>query len=538
MIKESVSVVTGIEAQYCALIEAMPGVAHLFNADAPRFTILASTPQMFKMTGTTKDGVIGRGVFEAFPSNPADLNDTGESNLRASLLYVLDNKQSHQLPIQRYDLIDDQGKFVERYWRAENNPILSPAGEVLYILHTAEDITDQVESKKIQEEHLELERAYKKAEESQQRFYSLANSITQLAWIADDAGWIFWYNDRWYEYTGTDLEEMEGWGWEKVHHPDHIERVVSFVKEAWQKTEPWELIFPLRRHDGEYRWFLTRGVPVTDKNGKVIQWIGTNTDIDDQKQAEVLLEQRVQERTRELQMRNRELEQFTHVSHHDLQEPLRKIAIYTDMIKAEAVEKLSNESWSKFQKISEAAQRMSTALRDVLDFASLSKAEKLVAVDLNEVLAGVQNDLELVISERQATIKSDTLPTLNAAPTQMHQLLFNLINNALKFSKPSTPPHIIITSTEQQAALVEHQDLDRSKKYCTITVQDDGIGFDQLYADKIFDMFQRLHTKAAFSGTGIGLALCKKVVLNHQGKIWAKSREGEGATFYMVLPVT
>jgi PAS domain S-box-containing protein len=537
MTAETITLAPEIEAHYIAVIEAMPTICHLLKVDAPRFTIATSTPKLFKMTGMKKEAVIGKGIFEAFPSNPSDPNDTGENNLRASLLYVLQHKKSHQLPIQRYDVMDDKGEFKERYWRAENNPILSSTGEVMYILHTTEDITGQVMSERREVAYQELQQAYKKAEESQQRFYTLANSITQLAWIADDKGWIYWYNDRWYDYTGTTLEEMEGWGWEKVHHPDHIERVVYFVKGAWLKDETWELVFPLRRHDGEYRWFLTRGVPVKNEVGQVIQWIGTNTDIDEQKQAEALLEQRVLERTQELELRNRELEQFTHVSHHDLQEPLRKIIMFTDMVKGEAAQKLSEASQIRLQKVVDAASRMSTALRDVLDFASLSKVEEFVAVDLDQVLAGVQSDLELVISEKKATITSDALPTIKGIPNQMHQLLYNLINNALKFSKPGAPPLVTITCTLQEASqMVEHKDVDSGKNCFFIKVQDNGIGFNQDHANKIFDMFQRLHSRDDFSGTGIGLALVKKVVANHGGQVWAESQPGEGATFNLLLP--
>ncbi len=145
----------------------------------------------------------------------------------------------------------------------------------------------------------------KKAEESlrhqEEQFRTLANSISQLAWIANGEGWIYWYNQRWYEFTGTTLEEMKGWGWGKVHHPDHLQRVVDFVKRAWKIPEAFELTFPLRSKEGHYRWFLTRVYPVLDKEGKVTQWIGTNTDIDEQKQLESRLEERVQERTQALE---------------------------------------------------------------------------------------------------------------------------------------------------------------------------------------------------------------------------------------------
>lgn len=520
------------------LFESRPGVAAAILPDEPRFTVVAVTHDFLKSVGMRREDIVGKGHFEPFPESPEDKEFTGENNIKAAFEYVVRHKKPYELPVQRYDIPNGDGTFTERYWKPQGSPVLNEAGELLYIIHAPVEVTEEKKAEKTAKAHQELQQAYKKLEESQQRFYSLANSITQLAWIADEKGWIYWYNDRWYDYTGTTLEEMEGWGWEKVHHPDNIERVVSFVKEAWLKDETWELVFPLRRHDGEYRWFLTRGVPVKNKAGQVIQWIGTNTDIDEQKQAEVLLEQRVLERTQELELRNRDLEQFAHVSHHDLQEPLRKIIMFTDMVKAEAAQKLSEASQIRLQKVSDAASRMSTALRDVLDFASLSKVEEFVAVDLDEVLAGVQSDLELVISEKKAVITSDALPTIKGIPNQMHQLLYNLINNALKFSKLGTPPLLTITCTLRKAShLIAQKDVDPGKDYCFITVQDNGIGFNQDHANKIFEMFQRLHSRDAFSGTGIGLALVKKVVSNHGGQIWAESQPGEGATFKVLLPL-
>jgi PAS domain S-box-containing protein len=121
---------------------------------------------------------------------------------------------------------------------------------------------------------------------SEERFRIFGNNIQNLAWIADGEGWIYWYNQRWYDYTGTTPKEMEGWGWQKLHHPDHINRILDFVKDAWPLAKPFELTFPLRRYDGEYRWFLTRAFPVLDANGKIERWIGTNTDINEGKLAE------------------------------------------------------------------------------------------------------------------------------------------------------------------------------------------------------------------------------------------------------------
>jgi light-regulated signal transduction histidine kinase (bacteriophytochrome) len=180
---------------------------------------------------------------------------------------------------------------------------------------------------------------------------------------------------------------------------------------------------------------------------------------------------------------------------------------------------------------------MSTALRDVLNYASLQKTETFGHVDLDEVLASVQTDLELVIAEKKAKIQSDELPTIVAITRQMHQLFYNLLNNALKFTGKDKDPVITITCQAlHQSDLQEHEELAANHSYFLISIKDNGIGFDQSFAEKIFVLFQRLHSKDAYAGTGIGLALCKKVVSNHGGKIWAESKPGEGATFRVLLP--
>jgi PAS domain S-box-containing protein len=272
-------------------------------------------------------------------------------------------------------------------------------------------------------------------------------------------------------------------------------------------------------------FYISLTISPTSQNGERA-FIAFIRDITEQKQNQL-----------ELEKKTTELEQFAHVSHHDLQEPLRKIIMFSEMIKADSYGRLTEASRKQLDRVSDAAQRMSQALRDVLNFASLSRKELFTAVNLNEVLNAVYTDLELVVGEKGAAITGDVLPTINAAPVQMHQLFYNLINNALKFSKPNLSPIIQIKCNEVSgSALMAHPELNRSKKYYQVSVLDNGIGFNPEAAEKIFTMFQRLHTKEAYAGTGIGLALCKKVVMNHHGKIWAESDKGKGATFNVLLP--
>ncbi|GAA4460680.1 PAS domain-containing sensor histidine kinase [Nibrella saemangeumensis] len=256
-----------------------------------------------------------------------------------------------------------------------------------------------------------------------------------------------------------------------------------------------------------------------------------------EKQAMLLLEQKVDERTRALEQKNKELEQFAYVSHHDLKEPIRKIMLFTEMIKDDSFEQLTEASRHRLDRVIDASQRMSTALKDILDYASLAKAESFTRVNLNDVLKAVEQDLELLIAEKGATLSIGWLPTIEAAPQQMHQLFYNLLNNALKFAKPDLPPVVTISSQDLSWEQINRRDgLDSRRRYWQITVADNGIGFSEENAEKIFVMFQRLHTRKVYSGTGIGLSLARKVVLNHGGTIWAEGKEGEGACFRVLLP--
>lgn len=246
------------------------------------------------------------------------------------------------------------------------------------------------------------------------------------------------------------------------------------------------------------------------------------------------LEQRVEERTeelykinRELEMSNHDLQQYASVASHDLKEPLRKIQIYCDRVKREFLAS-SPEGQAYAQKIITSSQRMSNLINDLLNYSKLSGDGLFHFTDVNRILKDLITDLELLISEKNASVHIDEFPEMEVIPGQIRQLFQNLLSNALKFSKGGVPP-VINVKVEQ----IEKAD----EKFCSISVRDNGIGFNEMYKDKIFTMFQRLHTRDAFEGTGIGLAIVKKIVEKHNGSISVNSREGEGTTFTVLLPV-
>jgi signal transduction histidine kinase len=246
------------------------------------------------------------------------------------------------------------------------------------------------------------------------------------------------------------------------------------------------------------------------------------------------LEHKVEERTAALLRKNTELEQFAYIASHDLQEPLRKIRTFSELLQKSIQQ--GNPVNNYFDKIQSSAERMALLIKDVLDYSRLTNtAEQFVPIDLNQTLRYVKTDFELMIEQKQAQIKNDPLPMVKGIPLQMQQLFTNLIGNSLKFSDKQ--PVITITSTTLTPAdVVDYPELQGCDSYVQLVFTDNGIGFEQQFAEKIFTIFQRLNEKKAYAGTGIGLALCKKIVENHHGAIRAEGRLNEGASFTVILP--
>lgn len=255
--------------------------------------------------------------------------------------------------------------------------------------------------------------------------------------------------------------------------------------------------------------------------------------------------------TERLIISNQELENFAHVASHDLQEPMRKIMMFTDLLDQEIRNTSSEKGKEHMKKITESVLRMQRLIGDVLKFATVGSAIEFEQVDLNKIIDGILSEMEVTIANTNAKITVDQIPVVEANTTEMEQLFQNLISNALKFSKKDIVPVISITAElidknnlEADHRFASHFEFPASKKekngpekFCRIYIRDNGIGFNEIYRERIFNAFQRLHAKHAYEGTGIGLAVCQKIVENHGGMISAESTEGEGATFIITVPV-
>ena len=274
--------------------------------------------------------------------------------------------------------------------------------------------------------------------------------------------------------------------------------------------------------------------PVVDDNGEVMGLLGVFTDITDRKMAEGTLK----DFAARLERSNRELQDFAYVASHDLQEPLRKVSVFGERLKAKCGDALGDEGKDFLDRMQKATGRMQGLINDLLNFSRVTtKSQPFATVDLNEVVREVTADLEARIEQTGGRVETGQLPTIEAEPLHMRQLLQNLIGNALKFRRPDVPPLIKIAAEECQAPPAASSRSAAPRKMVRLLISDNGIGFDEKYTDRIFQVFQRLHGRAEYEGTGIGLAITRKIVEHHDGEITAKSTPGEGSTFIVTLPI-
>lgn len=383
-------------------------------------------------------------------------------------------------------------------------------------------------------------------EESEQKFRLLANSMAQQVWTADTQGNLNYFNQSVFDFSGLTLEQIIKGGWLQIVHPeDREENIQQWIK-AISTGKDFLFEHRFRRYDGEYRWQLSRAIPQKDEHGNIQMWVGTSTDIQNQKIFANELERQVQERTKELaqnnielEKTNKELEAFAYISSHDLQEPLRKIQTFATRLLDKEYNNLSENGKDYFKRMQNAAERMQTLINDLLAYSRTNTFErKYEKINLNKMIEEVKEDMQEELLQKNATLEAAQLCEINIIPFQFRQLLHNLISNSLKFSNPNRAPHLKIKNKIGKGIEFKNNKLLDSTTYCHISISDNGIGFEQHFSEKIFELFQRLHGKNEYNGTGIGLAIVKKIVENHNGIITAKGQLNKGATFDIYLPMT
>ncbi len=351
---------------------------------------------------------------------------------------------------------------------------------------------------------------------SETRFRQLADSMPQLVWSTQADGFTDLYNHEWFEYTGLPYEELEGVKWTAVIHPDDLPGLGERWRISLRSGEQFESEARYRRFDGVYRWFLVRARAVFGEDDRVVRWFGTSTDIHEQKHFED-----------DLRRANRDLESFAFTASHDLQEPLRNVALYGQLFRKRYGSELDTTAIQYLDCMVEGVQRMSELITDLLAYTQAGNldAETRPRVAAESALVKVLVDLQAVVTKNQASVTHDPLPVVSVQEIHLHQLLQNLISNALKYRKESESPRVHISAVRQEQEWL-------------FSVKDNGIGIAPEYQNQVFGIFKRLHVKGSkYEGTGIGLAICQKTIERYDGRIWVESKLGEGSTFYFTVPI-
>jgi PAS domain S-box-containing protein len=525
------------EEQFRQLADSMPQIVFAARPDG---TVDYFNHRWYEYTGFPADSPEGEAGWAAV-HDPDRLDAVREVWLRA---VAAGKPYQIEYRLRRHD-----GEWRWHLGRAL--PVRDADGQIVRWYGTNTDIHDA----KLAAEALQV---------SEARFRTLTEAVPQMVWTADPAGEVTFFNRRWDEYTGLPLEAGRKARWaDSPLHPDDADR----VRAGWQLAvaggaDRHSSEFRLRGAGGEYRWMLSAAVPLRGPDGAVTEWVGSLTDIDDQKRQAHLLERMVRERTAELETANGlltaevkdrqaaesqvravaaelersngELEKFAYVASHDLQEPLRKIQAFGDRLHTKCRDQLPDAGKEYVDRMLSAAVRMRRLIDDLLTFSRVTTQKRpFVRLNLDKLVRGVVSDLDVRIGQAGGVVRVGPLPTLDADPTQMRQLFQNLIANAVKFHTPGVPPVVEIGCEP-----VELPDAGGPRPGYRISVRDNGIGFDEKYRDRIFNVFQRLHGRDRYEGTGVGLAICRKIAERHGGQITAHSQEGRGAEFVITLPAT
>ena len=530
------------------LFESSPG---LFLVLSPDLIIVAATDAYLRATMTHRDEILGRYLFDVFPHNPGDPSASGVRNLRASLDAVRRTKAPDVMPIQKYDIrrpASKGGGFEERFWSPVNSPVLDRNGGLLYIIHRVEDVsrfvtlrareraladvdgkdaeafltTQEVAnySRALKEMNAELLRDTQRSQEAlfqtRQWLNAVLRSIGEAVIAADAQGTIRLFNGAARELTGVPETLAVG---------QHVDEVIKLVDEAGKLRPQLTTLgapqlkpgidresLAVVRPSGELVPIIRSSAPIQSEQGTVIGTVVVLRDITRLKATE-----------EQLRHMNGELYQFVRSVSHDLQEPLRMISIYSDMVQ----QKLSSSTDADVQEclryVTGGAERMSALLSDLRAYAEVTTTASGPAseTDANLVLQMAVANLTVLIEENHATIAHDLLPRVRVDQAHLLQLFQNLISNAIKYRREEAP--LIRISAA------------RSGDRWEFSFGDNGSGIEARYVERVFDFFRRFHS-ADIPGTGMGLALCKRIVQRYGGRIWVSSTPGAGSTFYFTLP--
>lgn len=348
--------------------------------------------------------------------------------------------------------------------------------------------------------------------ESEERFRLIANSAPVMIWLSGTDKLCSWFNDPWLKYRGRTMEQEMGNGWADGVHPQDLHRCLETYTANFDAHLPFTMEYRLQDKDRNWRWVLDRGIPRYGPNQEFLGYIGSCIEIEDMKRAE-----------QALQWANADLEQFAFSASHDLREPIRNIAIHSELIAHRFEHLVDADGRKSLDYVIQGARRLDTLVGDLLKYTTISKVEDPVeTVDSEAALGASLEAMATLIRESGAEVTHGPLPKLRIREVHLQQLFQNMLGNALKY-RGVAPPRIHINAV-------------RTDHFWQVAVADNGIGIEPRHQQSIFGLFKRLHRAEKYTGTGLGLAICQRIVHLYGGQIWVDSADGKGATFFFTLP--
>ena len=507
------------------IADATPSIIASYNINTGKYVFVSEG--LKKLLGYEADTALEKGVaFFIDITHPDDLPALIEKNTKA-LEEANQNPTNNDFVVEfTYRMRNKNGEYR---WFHTYGTIFdrNASGAVEHVLNISLDITDQI-------------KASDKIREQEHFIQHIADASPTILYLFDAGeNRIAYANREVFFVLGYTPEEIIGMGasvTRELYHPDDIELLPERAesgKHFQHRDSMMQYECRMKTKEGQYKWMLVREVIFkTDEAGNIVQTLGAALDISKRKD----MEQTILQNSYQLQQSNASLEEFAYVASHDLKEPLRKISTFGDRLMVNQMDKLTEDGKVYLNKIIDASQRMQTMISDLLTVSMITGDRSYQQHSLQDILQDVLGTLEYKIEQKGAQVNATPLPTARIIASQFRQLFQNLLSNSLKFTREGVAPIINISHRYLAPDQLAGYQLQKAPRYLELRFEDNGIGFEDEYAGKIFAIFQRLHGRSEYEGTGIGLAICKKIVEHHGGIISASGQPDKGATFTIILP--
>lgn len=465
----------------------------------PTHMVELANPLVCQIWGRQPEQVLNKPLFEALPeARGQGFEELLDGVLRTGVPFV-----GKELPVT----LIRAGKADTVYFNFVYQPVHGPQGTITGTMVVATDVGEQVQARQ-------------EIEEGAKRFQNLLEAMPQMTWTNLPEGSVNFYNERWYSYTGLTYAHLKDWGWQSVVHPDDLPETAQKYRHALATGEIFEVENRFRRgSDGTYRWHLTRALPIRNNAGEITLWVGTATDIHDQKRGEEQLKRTNQA----LQRTNADLDTFVYTASHDLRTPIATMEGLVQLLKRKISARLTEAESEYLSLMETSVTKLKRVIGDLTEITRIQKEfdELAEQVSFAEETDEVLSDIQEMVAGSQVVITTDfEVASINYTRKHLRSILYNLLSNAIKYRSPERIPAVHVCTA--------HRD-----SYVVLSIADNGLGIPEALQSKLFGMFQRLHTHV--EGTGVGLHIVKRMVENSGGHIKVTSEENRGTKFEVFL---